>query len=241
MIITSSHFNRPEFTFEMLKYLKNVKGIENETVIFSIDRDKTGQINEQVLFLLESFKVCQSEVIIASKNLGCSRNTLKLFTLGFLKSYDNLVFHIEDDVLIGHDSLDLIKDITSYNLNDDIATISLFNRTSEEQVGSQFHVLGKRPWFTPSGFVMRKEFFRLTVKNDCYLTTDLSDASWDSAVNKLRQSLNLYEIFPVLSRSNNIGSYGVHIPSKEWYEQNLKTKFWIEDVILSNNKFIRHF
>ncbi len=227
MIITSPHFNRPEFTAPMLESLSAVRGIDKHRVIFSLDCPKDSKVDKGVAQLLYAFDKCERQIHYATNNIGCNLHTLKMFTLGFLNNNEEWILHLEDDILLAPDSLEMIEDIIASKPADNICSISLFNRTLKDEVNGRYKTINKRQWFTPSGIVLRRSAFILSVERDCYVNRYIS---WDVNFNTMRKDENMYEIYPILSRSNNIGWYGTHVPSKDWYHNNLEMKYWAGDV-----------
>lgn len=234
MIITSPHYNRPEFTAPMLEALSSVRGIEKHRVIFSIDCPKDSKVDRGVSKLLYAFDKCERTIHYSTNNIGCNLHTLKMFTLGFLNNTDEWILHLEDDIVLAPDSLELIEDIIAYKPADNISNISLFNRVNEGDVRGKVREINKRPWFTPSGIALRRTAFSLSVERDCYSNRYVS---WDINFNTMCRNENMYEIYPLLSRSNNIGWYGTHVPSKEWYHKNLEMSYWAGNVDVGSDLY----
>lgn len=231
-VITSSHYNRPEFSKEMIKHLAQSFGVSNSYVIFCIDREKNGKINEEVLDLCKSFDSCEHHIEISKENIGCNSNIFKSLRLGFSKS--NYVLHLEDDVLIAKDGLTLVEDVIRQPFFQNYWTLSLFNRSTKDQVGNQYNVITNRPWFTPSGFMCSKQVFLDGFQYGCF---EPDKITWDMKFNELRAIRKKTELFPIMSRSNNIGWYGENVSSKEWYNDKLKMLFWADDISYQEEDF----
>lgn len=233
MIITSPHYNRPEFTKEMIEYLSAVDGIENCFVIFSVDADKDGIVNEEVLSLISNYKGSNFEVLVAKENIGCNQNALKVMFRGFSIGQNSWIMHIEDDVCVSKDVLKYTKECmydTRYN-------ISLYNRSKQKATIGAEHTIGARNWFTPSGIAINRENFRLAVSNDCFFHKKYT---WDIQYNKLCLEHKIKELYPILSRSKNIGWYGTNISSPEWFKENIEIIYWAGDVKDLQDEIFKH-
>ncbi len=235
MILTSTQFNRPQYTKRMLESLGRVRGIGNYDLIVSLDRDEDG-INEEVYCLLRQVDFCKVKINLAKDRLTCNLNTLKALYLGLQEDVD--VFHIEDDICLAPDSLEYIFNVRNYRRDvwDKSFSISLFNRTRKEEVGDEYFTVLERPVFVPWGFVLRKEIFEKALFSNCFCPAASHYLSWDVRMDTLRKSLGLTEIFPKFSRAINIGDTGVHMRPEFWKE-NVEIDYWAGNVEYHEGKW----
>ena len=109
-IITSTHYNRPKCTRQMLDHLVRCEGIEEYKVLFFVEPDtqflhaKKGvtRDNRVITDIINSYDL-NSEIIVNKRLLGIYKNKIKALLVGFHQS--DYVIHIEDDILLAKDPL----------------------------------------------------------------------------------------------------------------------------------------
>lgn len=97
MIITSTHYNRPDCTRQMLEHLTRCDGIEKYTLLCGVEPRFPEVIDE-----IEKYPF-RKEIYLNDRLLGCWQNKKSVLSRGFNKS--DFVIHIEDDVILARDAL----------------------------------------------------------------------------------------------------------------------------------------
>lgn len=210
--ISISLYNRPEYTKKMFESLKKCSGINEYIIFVSIDPG-----SEEVVNIAKNFS---PDVLIVNKNrLGCNTNIFQSLSLAFTAG-SKYNIHVEDDVLLSPDCIQYFNWCQQYENDNSIFSISAYNRTTKE---SPPHLISRiqsfRCWGWATWSSRWKEMKPRWDHDNRYL-------GWDNNINnRIRNSR--YEIYPLLSRSQNIGALnGVHVRSAAWHAQNHHTPIW---------------
>lgn len=97
-VITSTHYNRPSHTSELLDSLHNCIGIEDYFVIFCVEPGC-----DEVINLIQRDTSLNKKIVINDKLLGLWVNKKHALEQGFACS--DYVIHLEDDLLLSRDAL----------------------------------------------------------------------------------------------------------------------------------------
>ena len=119
MIITSTHYNRPQATASMLNHLVECWGIEDYTLIAQVEPGFPEVITE-----LEKYPH-KIEININDNLKGCWVNKKLAIKRGFELS--DRVIHIEDDVIVSPDTLKLFEFFERYKDDKDIFSCTAFS------------------------------------------------------------------------------------------------------------------
>jgi len=185
----------------MLDHLVRCEGIEEYKVLFFVEPDtqflhaKKGvtRDNRVITDIINSYDL-NSEIIVNKRLLGIYKNKIKALLVGFHQS--DYVIHIEDDILLAKDALRFFEHCKKYGEDKSVFSVTAYNRTSSAPPSDQHHDIGRRqyhhcwPWAT-----WRDRWEELCRKkwsgNSAFLNEQLLEGR--------------VEIFPVLSRSQNLG------------------------------------
>ena len=189
-IITSCHYNRPNLTKQMVQHLENCTGIDNYLTIFAVEPG-----NLEVLQIIENSKL--NKLIIKNDKLkGCWTN--KKFILDTAFSNTSFVIHVEDDVLLSKDALEFFEWAKhKYTTEESVFTISAYNNIINYYQDELSHVVKRnKNRFAQTAWAIWKDRY-----------DSIKDWSGRDAemYEKGHFKQDKYEIFPLLSRSNNIG------------------------------------
>lgn len=210
-LITTVHFNRPDYTRQCLDHLSRCVGIENYTLLAYVEPG-----NEEVISLLRNFSACQSEVTVHPHRFGCNRNTKETLFRGFERS--DYVIHLEDDVLFAPDTLLYFEWARQFH-DSNLLSISAYHRSTEP---ADPHLILHRLWFCPWGWATWKNRWE-TIQD--HVTWD--PPSWDCHFAR-QKAWPISELHPAWSRSQNIGALsGIHVPSPEWHQSHQHVPSWI--------------
>lgn len=222
-IITMTAFNRPKYLEAVLDALKVCDCIEGYTILARVEPG-----NQEVIDLLNSIDFCEKVVTVNSQVLGNCMNTLAALDDGFDKS--DFVVHVEDDIVLAKDALGLFEACrTRYEQNPHVFSITAYNADVNSQEEKKLSV---RQWFHPWGWatwINRHEAIR----------KQWDKKSWDTHVN-LRLRNGRYEIFPMVSRAQNIGvEGGIHANwyPNTWYWQHHHVENFNQEISASGWEF----
>lgn len=203
-IVTMTAYNRPEFLLPVVESIMKAQMAHEYHYIASVDKsDKY----EQVMEVFALFDV-RLDVIVNEPKLGCSSNTGYALKRGFDMGGD-FVIHIEDDCVISPDFFLYMEWARETFANSEhVDYVSGWQRT----VAGALNEAVFRNHFTPWGFgTWRRVFEKVWPEWDHGYVHN----GWDWNLRRLLGH-NL-EVYPAISRVQNIGTYGVHVPSPEFH------------------------
>jgi hypothetical protein len=207
-------YDRPRYTQQMLTHLQQVDGIQEVECIFCVDpSDHTNQIVD----LIETTNLKRS-ILVNPERLRCGANTRQALTVGFQRS--DYVLRTEDDILWAPDTLHFFK----WAHRQRTATTFSVSPWGTRQ-GGPTHQADTRLKFTPSGGY---GLFRDVWENDilpAWPEHDKPEAP-DTFINRTIRG-DRHEIFPVLSRAQNIGAErGYYNPSPQRHADHVRLPVW---------------
>ncbi len=201
-VITMTVYNRPDYTRRCLEALAKCEGIKQYQVFIHVDPgcDEVSEICAGWVNggdLLMSFN---------EKRVGCNMNILSAMAHGF--EHSDTVIHIEDDILLAPDALKWFEwALDKYK--DDKSVFSVSGYSNKEPSEALFFYQQRRSWFTPWGWATWKDRFEPFANIIRLNEKAQPERSWDWITNYGARG-GRYEVFPILSRTKNIGEYGVH-------------------------------
>lgn len=212
MIISTLHHDKPRFTERCIDSLKQVRGIENCKIFCTLDKREDETVNEEVLSLLKGIDFCEKTLKISSIHRG--KNKSVGFALTSVYRNDNLIFHVDDDVTVSKDSLELAEDVCLSKHFRRYNVFSLYEKKKKEEIYVEdYSLISSRSTFTPFGFVISREM----------ASTLLSEKHWTKEypwVSSLRER-GMRELYPRLSRSLSLS----HSKPNDFWAGELETKY----------------
>ena len=201
--LTLSGYNRPDYFATTLKALAKCDGISEYDVVVVLDpSDKTPEIAE----------FCKGQgvqTMVMLQRIGCGAMIHYCMALGFRVSDYHI--HLEDDTVPSPDFLRWMEWGRTHAPKQTL-TISAYNQHGDEADPS---VAGFRHWFTPWGWATWKSAW------EKYLLPNWDNSFWDGGVQRVRENMGNGEIFPRVSRIQNIGATrGAFCPSPEFHQEN---------------------
>ena len=200
--LTLSGYNRPDYFAQVIGALAKCNGVSEYSVTAVLDpSDKTKE-------LVEIAKGQGIGVHVSPAHLGCGAAILYAMTYGFEQS--DFHIHLEDDTVPSPDCLRWFE-WAGRNATSKTLTISGYNQHGGE---AQESACGFRQWFTPWGWATWKSNF------DKYLKPSWDPSFWDGGVQRIREKLGMGEMFPHVSRIQNIGAErGTFCPGPEFHKE----------------------
>lgn len=188
-LITTCHYNRPACTQSMLDHLSKCVGINEYHVVFFVEPGCS-----EVQSLIDSCTL--NKTVIHNNHLfGCWSNKKQAIKHGF-DNTDYLI-HLEDDVILSQDALlyfEWAKNVKN------VGTVTAYNKNTVKNYIESMHTartVQSRNWYNSTAWAMHIDKYNI-IKND-----------WTGQDKQLYVLLhfnyNLHEIYPSLSRANNIG------------------------------------
>lgn len=220
LVVTSCHWNRPDYTRQCLEWLARCDGIATCSARFHCD---PGCL--EVQRLLNAFDACPAVVTINVERLNCNGNTLAALSGGFAVA--DFLVHVEDDVLLAQDALTYFAWARDwYRDHADVLAATGFNRVPAR--GGD-HDVFRRKWFHPWGWGTWRDRWQVIQGLD----VRQSVTTWDTVIHRslIEPAESSYrEVYPDLSRTQNIGSHSsIHDSSwftPDWHQQNQHSPRW---------------
>lgn len=219
-VITTTQYNRPQYTRRMLDSLIKCDKINEYTLIASVDPSDCTDVIWSML--ADARKHLDVHIHVNDSKLGCNTNTMMALYRGFRHEYQ--VLHVEDDILLSRDAL---VQYEKWEESDFAFSFSLYSKIRREDYRPvMINDILYRPGFIPWGFGIREWAFAEALENRCFNVAQ-PYVSWDIAMHMMCQYKQHDNRFTYLSRAQNIGAeYGTHVPSVEFHKENQHLEFW---------------
>jgi hypothetical protein len=218
-------WNRPDYTRTVLRALQECTGIGDYLLLPHLEPG-----NDEVLSLVQSIRFAQTRITRNPRRLGIGKNTYLAWQEGFTKA--DFVIHIEDDTVPARDCLRYMEYCRrAYRRDQGVFSVSSYNRTPCRP-NQRYHISRRRPYtcWLIGIWKDRWEWIRNRWNSD-------PERYATHLTNQVRR-YHLDEIYPLLSRSQNIGAErGVHVPSVEWHRANQHTEHWAGNYNLGPGKY----
>lgn len=252
IVICIVAYNRPHYLRRVLQNLADAEGIQQHRTMFFLEPG-----NQEVLQLAQGFNASRHNSVHQNANiLGCHPNIRSALRSGF--QHGEFVVLLEDDIVLSKDSLVwFVHAMNKYRNDPTVFSVSTYGDTchaSSEVIESDlFFSSSRRKHFTPWGWGMWKDRYDDISRDysgwdtqmnfQVHMATDNSGTvslfrvpatnfkCYCFQVNYAKEGLRKarHEVFPVLSRSNNIGlEQGIHsdLFTKEQMSDIQNLKFW---------------
>lgn len=213
-----THFNRPLYSKMCLEHLIKCDGIRDYEVICYIEPSDT-----QTYDVVNSYNEHLNLIVVQNKERRFnSQNIYHAMKHGFTLS--DYVIHVEDDIILAKDALEFFEWGRNQRGNGIVDVCSYTRRANDRDtnIWESYHQAKTRRWFVPWGWATWKDIFDRT--EELNLWND--QPGFDMNIN---DKINGYELYPHISRSQNIGGLnGFHIESAAWHYNNHFTPLWVE-------------
>jgi hypothetical protein len=212
-VISVIAYQRPQYFRNLLEALSKCHGIEKYTVLFCLEPSESG-----VIELAQNFDAAKEVIVqVNPKRLGFNQNIRQGVETGF--QYGDFVILLEEDLILAPDALVWFEDAREkYQDDPSVFTVSAYSDNChhpKERVPPYLHfATGRREHFTPWAWGTWRD--RFAEINRTYI-------GWDMQMNfhappparyghvhmgKPGLRRDRHEVFPLLSRVNNIGVEG---------------------------------
>jgi hypothetical protein len=216
LVVTMTTYNRPSYLAQVITGLNSNADFGKYDLVASVEPGC-----DTNLAVLAGAKCRDKHIHVNHDVLGHNDNTYRALDLGFQLS--NFVILIEDDIVPGPDALDYFQHCReAYKGDPSVFTVAGCSNRPPEDLGRECdHKIGKRPWFACWGWATwqsRWEEIKETWSEDTH-------DGWDGHIANVVRG-DRVEVYPLLSRVQNIGAVGGHVPSPEWHVANHHFQHW---------------
>jgi hypothetical protein len=211
-IIAMTAFNRPHYLTRVLTALAQCHGIDRYALLV---RCEPGC--DEVVRLLREFKGPKEMLVhVNSVVRGCTLNYCDL--MDEATGMSDFVVDLEDDIVPSPDFLAYMEWARN-RYADDQRVFSISGYSQEQPTGSETYAMRRRKWFSAWGHGMWSNNWR---KVRLYCINEKVH-SWDMPIADFVLAAGLWEVFPVLSRVQNIGVKGTH-SNPQWHAKHIHTE-----------------
>ena len=214
-------WNRPEYASHVFDALARCDGVGKYLILPFVDPIDEGKSNPTIWDLVTKVNFARCRPHLNETRLGTCGNTRKALSLGF--ELADFVIHIEEDCVPGRDAL-VYYEYCRRKYRDDrgVFTISGWNKSGADEPE---YAVGRRSWFTCSGWATWWDRWEEMRKG--WSMKEL--IGWGRNINHVVRRERV-EIYPMLSRIQNIGEVGMRMPSPQYYREHHWTEYWAENL-----------
>ncbi len=214
-------YRRPQYLRQVLESLKQNTGLDQYTLFIGAE-----PVDAQVIKICQDIDFIKTDLKINPKVLGVRDNPFQTMQRAFDSGAD-LVWQMEDDVVLSPDASRLIDQYYALPQKEKYLCLNLYNPDSTDDRSS---VVPSKRFSALSMAITRKQW-------DTYFKPNYhKDArGWDWSIDGLLKSTPLNTLLPSLSRSHHIGREGgTHYRPKEhdhlyvdnlWYQGDEQLEF----------------
>ena len=205
--ISLACYNRPQYLKRVLSSLRNqIADLSDYELVVSCDNGRDKKTIE-VIKMVHDVDFIKTKIIVNNKKLGINRNTFYAINEAYKIADYNL--YLEDDIVLSPDALNLFDWYTKQSL-DNIATLFLCNLWSKGRSLSGIH---KTRSMCAWGFVVSKYQFEKYIEPAWFPKV----GCWDNSVARyIRTFEGVYNLYPEISRSTNIGRSGSNMTDEKF-------------------------
>ena len=201
--LTISGHRRPDYFQQVLSALSFCEGVSEYAVTAVLD---ASEWTDQLAEIARGHGIT---VHIPAQHLGCGAAIRHCMQLGFEASDYHI--HLEDDTVPSPDALRWFE-WAGRHASPMTLTVSGYNQHGGDAEPNMAYF---RHWFTPWGWATWREHW------EKYLLPGWDTSFWDGGVQRIRDNLGMGEMFPRVSRIQNIGATrGAFCPSEDFHREN---------------------
>jgi len=231
LAITLTAGDRPAYLREVLDALRLCDGIADTILLPHVEPG-----NDEVRALIEAIDFAPCEPTWNQERLGVNRNTHDALADGFSRA--PFVLHLEDDTVPARDCLTYFRYVGKrYAADSSVFTATAYNRLGSLPPRNTWHAIQRRVWLHPWAWATWRNRWESMAASALWHATDLT---WDCRVNEIVKRTGLHEVYPVLSRVQNIGltsSVYSNAPPPSWYKKMHYLKHWAGCVSVPHGEF----
>lgn len=165
-----------------------------------------GKPHPEVYYLCNSIDFIETKIRTNNNRFGCTPTTWEVidnaffFSLAYSDSM-SVNLHLEDDVVLGQDALNLVKWFSELENKEDYLALCLYNRGSDKSK-DQTKIIEESKTFPTWGFAMSEKVWHNHFSHG-WPYPQMWD--WGHQMARLMKEYDLTSLRPLVSRSNHIG------------------------------------
>lgn len=220
--IVSVHYNRPYYTRRCIAALERLINIDEYVVYFHVDPG-----SQEVVDIINDSKL-NKEVCVNHRRLGFGYNMVHSFTHGFSNS--DYVICVEDDIILASDALLYFEYANQFRADQSILSVTTYNRLQQVPSSEYYFKIDRRSWYHGWGVALWIDRWTMLLESGC---------QWNIMdVDILRRFVGQRnEVFPILSRCQNIGVvHGMNTSNTDAkiYQELMHLKYWYGNLLPDN-------
>lgn len=214
-------WNRPGYASQVFDALARCEGVGKYLILPFVDPVNGGKPNPKIWDLVNGVNFARCRPHLNETRLGTCGNTRKALSLGF--ELADFVIHIEEDCVPGRDALAYFEHCQGkYRDDAQVFAIAGWNKSGADEPE---YAVGRRRWFTCWGWATWWDCWEEMRKG--WSMREL--IGWARQINNVVRGARV-EIYPMLSRIQNIGEKGLRVPSPQYHMEHQRTEYWAEDL-----------
>jgi hypothetical protein len=233
IVLSSTVTNRPQYLQRVIEGYRAVRGIEN--LVYQPNLEPVSEECKKMVYAIDFMEIIP---YINSRVLGPGANTYRALSRAFERS--DFVIHSEDDHLWAPDTLEYILWAKDKYQGDksvfDIGCWATYQHPTHDTTktpSENFHNVIRRPHYCPAGWATWID--RWEEPNGMASHVDFPDhRGYDFEIQDIRGDRD--EIYPIVSRIQNIGLIGVHADNSSFFHQEITNKIWAGDPKIFNTQ-----
>jgi hypothetical protein len=227
-VIAMAIHNRPWYLKQVIDGLNLNPEFADYTLVASIEPG-----TPETFEILDTAACAKKHLILNADVRGAENNIRQALTVGFLQT-DYLIF-VEDDCVPAPDALAYYEHCRAAYADDkEIFTVAGYRRAPEDPGRDQDHAILRREYFTCWGWATWKDRWQEAVEK--WDEPRIHQHAWDSWFAYYLRA-GRQEVYPVLSRIQNVGAVGTNVPDPGWYVENHYSPFWAGNVEVESGEW----
>ncbi len=250
-ICTIKSHRRPYYLKSLFDSLVKADNFRDYKYIISIDNHE--QSKQSMIAEVRKFKDSGADIDLyyQKTNLGCAGNMKFCFDKAFKDTNYDYMIHLEEDNVVGKDIFNWLEWAGEYTKdNSDIFAINSFTRKVQQKWYPEYSYKVDENFYHEHHdcggvWAMHREMYDFIeslggvfgAAGPC--NTDLEPDAWKKSIHITTKGSwawpfvkyfkrDRYCLSPMVSRSNNVGyKECVHVPSKEWFFEEVYDNKWI--------------
>jgi hypothetical protein len=229
--LTSTHCFRPGYSAESLAHLRRCEGIGDWLLLPHVEPG-----DDEVRALIEGIDFAECAPTWNPRVYGVNVNTALALEDACGRGAD-FILHVEDDVLLAPDALHFFAWAAErYAQDASVWAVTGYHREPEFPGTLRWWHARRRCWFSPWGWGTWPSRWRALAAH----LRLLAPLTWDCQVNQIVIDHRLAEVYPILSRAQNIGWASSIHPDEyppEFYKEHHTLQYWAGDVVVLPRRF----
>lgn len=231
-------YNRPDYLNQVFSALCKCEGLDKYQIFISAEPNQPEVM--KVINWVKNTGIIPITCVVNDVTKGCNENCRNAFQLGFDGTDSDFVVYVEDDIVLAKDALCFAEwAINEFKEDESFFSAGMYQQQRKGFVLNPLDIPKSffRGALTPWGVAMPRKSFE---KSRNWFTDNIHElnTTWDVKFSLHMADEMLYEVSPVISRSQNIGKVGFQSVGKtegygteKFWEERQKVFSFISDVM----------